>query len=146
MVKLTALKLKKAPTDFLEINDQLNMFEDMMKKVESEPNLGKRKFESSWDIYKVNHQKTLYVYNLYFKNKSMTKEVYDFIIKEGLVDKHLIMKWRKNGFEKLCCVLCSQNQSDFGGVCICRVPKSKLKEAKPVECIHCGCRGCASSD
>ena len=30
--------------------------------------------------------------------------------------------------------------------CICRVPKDRLEDKRKIECIHCGCGGCASCD
>jgi len=30
--------------------------------------------------------------------------------------------------------------------CICRVPKEKLDNPENIECINCGCKGCASGD
>ena len=42
--------------------------------------------------------------------------------------------------------MCIQNSNhNFGTTCICRVPKSQL-EGKKIECVHCGCGGCASCD
>lgn len=80
----------------------------------------------------------------------------------------LIAKWRKQGYEKLCCLRCIQTNvsilsqirtvvvadlrecdqaSNFqGSTCICRIPKAQLKKGQVVECNNCGCRGCASSD
>ena len=50
------------------------------------------------------------------------------------------------GFERLCCLRCMQTRDhNFGTTCVCRVPKH-LREDKVIECIHCGCRGCASGD
>lgn len=48
---------------------------------------------------------------------------------------------------KLCCLRCIQTkETNFNSTCICRVPKVQLKEDQNVECVSCGCRGCASSD
>ncbi|POW22726.1 hypothetical protein PSHT_00998 [Puccinia striiformis] len=60
----------------------------------------------------------------------------------------LIAKWKRTGFEGLCCARCvqSRDMNYAGSVCICRVPKANLKPGTVVECVHCGCRGCASGD
>lgn len=34
----------------------------------------------------------------------------------------------------------------YGTTCICRVPHDKLEDDKVIQCIHCGCRGCASGE
>lgn len=71
-------------------------------------------------------------------------ELYEFCLKEGYADKNLIAKWKKQGYENLCCLRCIQcRDTNFGTNCICRVPKSKLEEGKIVECVICGCRGCS---
>lgn len=50
------------------------------------------------------------------------------------------------GYERLCCLRCIQPRDhNFGTTCVCRVPKH-LREEKVVECVHCGCKGCASGD
>ena len=56
-------------------------------------------------------------------------ELYDYCIREGYADKNLIAKWKKQGYENLCCLRCIQpRDTNFGTNCICRVPKSKLEE------------------
>lgn len=57
-------------------------------------------------------------------------------------------KWKRQGYEKLCCVRCIQGRdsSHEGATCICRVPKAVLRPGQVVECQTCGCRGCASQD
>lgn len=52
----------------------------------------------------------------------------------------LIAKWKRQGYEKLCCVRCiqSRDMNNVGSTCICRVPKSALKPGTVVECPHCG--------
>ncbi|KAJ0028870.1 hypothetical protein Pint_35962 [Pistacia integerrima] len=53
---------------------------------------------------------------------------------------------KKPGYERLCCLRCMQPQDhNFQTTCVCRVPKN-LREEKVIECVHCGCRGCASGD
>lgn len=50
------------------------------------------------------------------------------------------------GYERLCCLRCMQPRDhNFQTTCVCRVPKH-LREEKVIECVHCGCRGCASGD
>ncbi len=58
-------------------------------------------------------------------------ELYDFCIREGYADKNLIAKWKKQGYENLCCLRCIQpRDTNFGTNCICRVPKGKLEEVR----------------
>ena len=71
----------------------------------------------------------------------------------------LLAKWKKTGYEKLCCLRCIQtrvwrpsymifnsqtyflDQKDMnyqGSTCICRVPKTQVRAGTVVECVHCG--------
>lgn len=88
----------------------------------------------------------MYVYYLCIQKNYYFEfaELYDFCIAEKIADPNLIAKWKKVGYENLCCLRCIQTRdTNFGTNCICRVPKGKLEEGRIVECIHCGCRGCS---
>jgi bud site selection protein 31 len=86
------------------------------------------------------------VYELYYKREAISKELYDWLLKQGYADANLIAKWKKAGYEKLCCLRCIQTRdmNYQGSTCICRVPKSQVRSGTIVECVHCGCRGCSS--
>nr|XP_045360090.1 protein BUD31 homolog [Camelus bactrianus] len=104
----------------------------------------KRKVESLLPIFRIHHQKTRYIFDLFYKRKAISRELYEYCIKEGYADKNLIAKWKKQGYENLCCLRCIQTRdTNFGTNCICRVPKSKLEVGRIIECTHCGCRGCS---
>lgn len=111
---------------------------------ETEPHEGKRINESLWPIFKIHHQKSRYIYDLFYRRKAISRELYEYCVKEKIADANLIAKWKKSGYENLCCLRCIQTRdTNFGTNCICRVPKSKLEEGRVVECVHCGCRGCS---
>lgn len=79
--------------------------------------------------------------------RNITRPVYDFCIREKYADAGLVAKWKKQGYERLCCVQCVQPMNtNFGTACVCRVPKQSLPDGRLIECVHCGCRGCASGD
>lgn len=46
---------------------------------------------------KLHHQRSRYIYDLYYKRRGISKELYDFCIKEGYADANLIAKWKKVG-------------------------------------------------
>lgn len=76
---------------------------------------------------------------MFYKRKAISRAVYDFCVKQEYADAKLIAKWRKSGYEKLCCLRCIQpKDTNFGTTCICRVPAGHLKEGKIIECMHCG--------
>lgn len=124
---------------------------------ETEPHEGKRKVESLWPIFRLHHQRSRYIFDLFYKRKAISRgivvgfglvvfvlfrdvlmevvnllfsfaELYEYCIKEGYADKNLIAKWKKQGYENLCCLRCIQTRdTNFGTNCICRVPKGKLE-------------------
>ena len=88
-----------------------------------------------------------YVFDQFYKKKAISWELYDYCLEEKWADAALIAKWKKPGYQKLCCLLCiTKTDTAHGGTCICWVPKENLAEDKVVECVSCGCRGCASGD
>lgn len=100
--------------------------------------------ESTWPIFQLHHQKSRYIYELYHKRKAISKELYDYCIDMKVADAALIAKWKKSGYENLCCLRCIQpRDTNFGTCCVCRVPRDKLGDDRLIECHHCGCRGCS---
>ncbi|CAH1972268.1 unnamed protein product [Acanthoscelides obtectus] len=68
--------------------------------------------------------------------QKMREELYEYCLAENIADKNLIAKWKKQGYESLCCLRCIQTRdTNFGTNCICRVPKAKLEEVSRSE-IH----------
>ena len=107
----------------------------------------KKKNESLWPVFQITHQRSRYIYDLYYTREAISTELYQWLLKQQYADAALIARWKKQGYEKLCCLKCIQTkETNFGTACVCRVPKAKLNKGTVVECVHCGCRGCASSD
>ena len=135
----------KAPPEGWEmIEPTIDELQAKMKEATSESHEGKRRVESAWPIFQIHHQRSRYIYDLYYKRKAISKELYDYCVKEKLADAALIAKWKKQGYENLCCLRCIQlKDTNYGTNCICRVPKKNLEDDKVVQCVHCGCRGCS---
>ncbi len=139
---------------------------------ENDSHEGKRKAEGTWPIFRIHHQRSRYVYDMFYRKKEISRELYEWLLREvrhtpparrfsprrpdtpapfaprqGYADPNLIAKWKKPGYERLCCLRCIQTKdTNYGTACICRVPKDKLAAGKVVECVHCGCRGCVSGE
>lgn len=131
---------------------------------------GLKKHETLWPIFQISHARSRYIYDLYYEREAISKQLYEWLLKEGYADKNLIAKWKKQGYEKLCCLRCVQTkETNFGGSCVCRVPRATLRRQEEgdegeaeggeknkggakttggggIQCVNCGCRGCASSD
>ncbi|KAI9447949.1 maternal g10 transcript [Lactarius indigo] len=164
MPKIRTSRTKKAPEGFEEIEPILDDYGRKMRDAENESHEGKRKSESLWPIMRISHARSRYIYELYYKREAISKELYDWLLKEKYGDANLIAKWKKTGYEKLCCLRCIQTKVSVNGLaswvfiltwihqdmnyqgstCICRVPKAQVRAGTVVECVHCGCRGCSS--
>jgi bud site selection protein 31 len=161
----TARASKKAPPEgFEDIEDTLLEFQNKMKDAENASHEGKKKYEMTWPIFQITHQRSRYIYDLYYEKEAISKPLYDYLLKNGYADAMLIAKWKKQGYEKvsastehvlpdstnsrqLCCTRCIQTkETNFRSTCICRVPRAQLKENQDIQCVNCGCRGCGSSD
>ena len=81
-------------------------FQARMRQIENTPCEGKRKPEVLWPIMRLHHQRSRYIFDLFYKKKEISKELYDFLLKQKFGDAMLIAKWKKKGFEKLCCLQC----------------------------------------
>ncbi|KAL6942583.1 hypothetical protein ACO0QE_003766 [Hanseniaspora vineae] len=81
-----------------------------------------------WEISRLLHKRSRYIFDLFYKRKLISRELYQWCLTQGVADKHLIAKWKKRGYEKLCCVKCIQRDESNEGnkTCICRVPRATL--------------------
>lgn len=86
-------------------------------------------------IQKANYKRTRELYNQRFIYKNISKELYQWIINQNLVDKNLLEKWQKPGFERLCCLDCEN--------CVCHMEQDK-NAPEDKKCARCFCHGCAS--
>eukprot|EP00158_Paraphelidium_tribonemae_P000559 Partr_v1_DN22811_c0_g2_i1_m77279 putative BUD31 homolog len=143
MPKIRRARTKPPPEGWENVEPTLLELEQKMREVENRPHMGFSRSESLWPIFKLHHQRSRFIYDLYYTRHAISEELYKYCLKEGHADANLIAKWKKNGYEQLCCLKCIQpRDTNFGTVCICRVPKEKRDEEKSVACLHCGCRGC----
>ena len=55
----------------------------------------KRRVEVTWAVTRVHHERNRYIFNMYYKDKKISKELYDYLVREGYADANLIAKWRK---------------------------------------------------
>jgi len=139
-------KAKKPPRGFSELAPVLSALENESRDKVRESNAGKRNTESMWPVWQISWQRSRYVYDMYYTHKRISKKVYDYCIKNKLVDAALIAKWKKPGYERLCSTyVINSNNYKFGTTSICRVPlKDRSPEQLTAQDPTTGCRGCAS--
>ena len=145
MPKIRSSRSRPPPEGFDEIETELELLQEKMREAESESTEGKPRFETLWSVIRVNHQRSRYVFNLFNKEKSISRELYEYLVKQGYADGALMVKWRKSGFDSLCCLQCATGEHAKGGACLCRVPeKDRKSKVDDFQCKTCGCTGCAS--
>lgn len=110
-------RIRKQPPDGWDlIEPTLQEFDAKMREAETDPHEGKRKTESIWPILRyvvflsfrrllrIHHQRSRYIYDLYYKSESISRELYQFCLDAKIADASLIAKWKKQGYENLCCL------------------------------------------
>lgn len=142
-----ARRSKKPPADYDKVRPTLERLQGRLKEAQRKSLALDTRHSSLWPIYKLNHQISRYVYDMYYQRKAISKDLYEYLLRQRTANGDLIAKWKKQGYEKLCCVNCIvQNEKNHGTTCICRVPKSEAKTANVDGCVTCGCTGCSSKD
>lgn len=65
---------------------------------ENDSHDGKRKCETLWPIFRIAHQRSRYIFDIYYKTNEISKELYEFCLEQGYGDRNLIAKWKKVSF------------------------------------------------
>ena len=123
MSYLGRTKGKRPPPGYDVIEPIIDALENELRDKVKESNAGKRNAESMWPVHQISWQRSRYVYDMYYTYSRINKKVYDYCIKNKLVDANLIAKWKKSGYERLCCTyVINPANYKFGTTSICRVP------------------------
>ncbi|ODM23574.1 hypothetical protein SI65_01163 [Aspergillus cristatus] len=96
----TSRNRKPPPDGFDEIEDTLLEFSNKMKDAENASHDGKKKHEMLWPIFQISHQRSRYIYDLYYEKQAISKQLYEWLLKNNYADANLIAKWKKQGYEK----------------------------------------------
>ncbi|GFF27900.1 cell cycle control protein Cwf14/Bud31 [Aspergillus udagawae] len=97
----TSRNRKPPPAGFDDIEDTLLEFSNKMKDAENAPHDGKKKHEMLWPIFQISHQRSRYIYDLYYEKEAISKQLYEWLLKNNYADANLIAKWKKQGYEKV---------------------------------------------
>jgi len=147
MVRIRTLNSRKPPDGWDEVSPQLEEFQLQMRDAVNEPHDGKRRNEATWKITKLHYERSRYIYELYYKKKAISRELYDYCLKEKWGDAALIAKWKKPGFEFLCSLQAIDKKStNFGTTSICRVPLHLRKPGPQSPAVTTGCISCSSTE
>jgi len=147
MPRIRTLNSRKPPDGWDLIEPALDELERTMREAVNDPHDGKRRVEMMWPIAKIHWQRTRYIYELYYKKKQISKELYEYCLQEKYADAKLISKWKKPGYEYLCSLeAIDKSSSNFGSVSKCRVPLSSREPGPQMPTVKTGCISCASSE
>ena len=93
-------------------------------------------------------EKNRFLFDLRYKRKALSQELYDYLCREKIADQALISKWWKPGYENLCSLLSIQKgDTNFGTASICRVPMGARAPAQRLTPnVRTGCISCVSGD
>lgn len=94
-------KRKPPPEGFSDIETDLLIFANKMKDVQNKPPPPGPKHQAQWEVFQIAHQRSRYVYDLYYEKEAISKQLYDWLLKNGYADAMLIAKWKKQGYEKV---------------------------------------------
>ena len=137
----------RPPPGYEVLEDTLEALEKEMRVVVDASHEGKRKLESLWPVHQINHQRTRYVFDMHYKYGRISKDVWDYCVRNRIIDSALASKWRKKGYERLCSTyVINPKNYKFGTVSICRVPKAKLHADVFYQDPTTGCLGCATGE
>ncbi|MCJ1382899.1 hypothetical protein MMC17_006012 [Xylographa soralifera] len=102
MPPIRSARNRKAPPDgFDDLEDTLLEFSNKMKDAENASHEGKKRHEVLWPIFQISHQRSRYIYDLYYDKEAISKQLYEWLLKNGYADASLIAKWKKQGYEKV---------------------------------------------
>lgn len=97
-----ASKRKPPPEGFSDIEDDLLIFANKMKDAQNKPPPPGPRHRAQWEVFQISHQRSRYIYDLYYEKEAISKQLYDWLLKNGYADAMLIAKWKKQGYEKAC--------------------------------------------
>jgi len=147
MPRIRTLNTRKAPEGWDEVAPQLEEFQSQMRDAVNEPHEGKRRNEATWPITRIHYERSRYIYELYYKKKAISRELYDFLLQEKWGDANLIAKWKKPGYEFVCSLQALDKKgTNFGTTSLCRVPLHLRKPGPQGPSVNTGCISCASTE
>lgn len=139
-------RVGRIPDDFDVIEPTLIALDEELKRKNSENVQGRARAERHWTVHQIDWQRTRYVHDMHFKHEQISKDCYDYCVRNKMINGALSQKWLEQGYERLCSLHAIDSRNfNFGGSCICRVPRAKLREdQRGVASLFNGCLGCGS--
>lgn len=140
------MKARKAPPGMELLQDELQRFDSLSREALNTPSDDKRRNEITWPMHKLHYQKNRYIYDMYYRERKISKPLLDYLIHEKVADGKLLAKWKRTGYETLCSLaVITKSNTNFQSTGICRVPLHTRK-GQILPNVLTGCVSCASGD
>ncbi|ETS59610.1 hypothetical protein PaG_06534 [Moesziomyces aphidis] len=89
MPRLRTSRSTPPPEGFEDIEQILDDYERKMRDAEADDSQNKRKVETLWPIIQINHTRSRYIYDLFYKREAISRELYDWLLKYQYADAKL---------------------------------------------------------
>lgn len=96
-----ASKRKAPPEGFSDLEEDLLIFSNQMKDAQNTPTDNAPKHQAQWPVFQISHRRSRYIYELYYEKEAISRQLYEWLLKNGYADAMLIAKWKKQGYEKV---------------------------------------------
>lgn len=132
---------KPPPQGFEDIEDTLLEFDTKLKDATNATHEGKKRYETTWPIFQITHQRSRYIYDLYYEKEAISKQLYDWLLKNGYADGPLIAKWKKQGYEKVCQIIphsCNREYqlTEFSSVACAASRRTRPTSRAPASAVY----------
>ena len=84
-----------------DLQGQVAALQGQVKDAQNKPPPPGPKYKAQWEVFQISHQRSRYVYELYYEKEAISRQLYDWLLKNGYADPMLIAKWKKQGYEKV---------------------------------------------
>ena len=138
------------PEGFETIEPQLRGFAARLQELQTQASQSSTNQSRQFHLHqilRIEHERSRLVYDLYYGESKISPRLYRWLLRNGFANELLIARWKKAGFERLCCLRClaKTEEAAVKAACICRVPPDCLEEdQRALSCAKCGCVGCSS--
>eukprot|EP00700_Malawimonas_jakobiformis_P000935 EC719895.1.p2 GENE.EC719895.1~~EC719895.1.p2 ORF type:complete len:97 (+),score=10.54 EC719895.1:17-307(+) len=87
----------KPPAGFDLVARTLDEFEKKMRDAVSDSHEGKRKAETSGPVFRLTSERSRFNYDAFYKKKEISRDLYEWLLRENYADAGLIARWKKQG-------------------------------------------------
>ena len=80
MPKIQTIRTRKPPAGWQTIEATLTEIGNQIRDIENQPYSDKKKPEQLWGIYKLHHQRSRYIYEMFYLKKEISRDLYEYCL------------------------------------------------------------------